>query len=596
MGHCSVGTSARAAARWARCALRVLVLGVVGIGGCTNALGFRTGLQREIILDRPPAPTILYGASVGGIEGMVLWSWQTNDPVSEEPHVFRWRANHGDWVGPVTYTTLTPNPNFSGITSGTASYIDHPGRPLADGYKILGRGSYLLEVQERSPAGVWSDSVLAAPVTVSGRLEDGRLAHFTFDTDLRDITGHWQAVAGTIGPAAGPSIVSFNQRAGGNSYLYLQGTEGAAGYLDFFQSDGALIDLDDQVTIALWMRPEYYYEENRPLIGFLGVNDSGVEVEYGGFVVQANASGGLFIEYFSANAWGGLYTTEQPTAWQEWRHVAICFDNTVSGPGAFRVFVDGQELPLTGQYSPFAGIPTANVAVRLGVIPGESGPEVFGYNGGVDDLRLYAGILSPADIAVLAGRAGALPPPPTYSITYHPNGAEAGTVPVPSGPYEAGQPVIVAGNSGGLVRTDHVFAGWSTTADATGQLYLPGQALPMPPGDLTLYARWMASATTVTIGVTLRDPLNPWFDLQPPPTLYGYDGLWVYLYSEMPMSSVLWMVNGVPIQSYFDPYYSYHSQAWVDAYPLPAGVHRVTVLVEVAGVPYSTDVLFEVVR
>lgn len=85
--------------------------------------------------------------------------------------------------------------------------------------------------------------------------------------------------------------------------------------------------------------------------------------------------------------------------------------------------------------------------------------------------------------------------PPTYSVTYHSNGADGGTVPVDTALYEFGQLVTVLGNTGGLVKTDFLFTGWCLTADGTGAVYTEGQTFAMRSADATLYARWVPTYT-----------------------------------------------------------------------------------------------------
>ncbi len=80
--------------------------------------------------------------------------------------------------------------------------------------------------------------------------------------------------------------------------------------------------------------------------------------------------------------------------------------------------------------------------------------------------------------------------PPTYTVTYHANGADSGTVPVDPARYEFGQTVAVPGNTGNLAKARYVFAGWCLTADGTGTAYLPGQTFSMRSGNMTLYAKW----------------------------------------------------------------------------------------------------------
>ncbi|MFP3388509.1 InlB B-repeat-containing protein [Brevibacillus sp. SIMBA_040] len=78
---------------------------------------------------------------------------------------------------------------------------------------------------------------------------------------------------------------------------------------------------------------------------------------------------------------------------------------------------------------------------------------------------------------------------PTYTVTYHGNGATSGTAPTDNGTYEQGDSVTVLG-SGTLTKTDHTFAGWNTTANGSGTSYAAGSTLPMGTSNITLYAQW----------------------------------------------------------------------------------------------------------
>lgn len=56
----------------------------------------------------------------------------------------------------------------------------------------------------------------------------------------------------------------------------------------------------------------------------------------------------------------------------------------------------------------------------------------------------------------------ACPPSPgvtTYTVTYHPNSATSGSVPVDGNHYAPGATVAVLGNTGNLIRDDHTFEG-----------------------------------------------------------------------------------------------------------------------------------------
>lgn len=83
-----------------------------------------------------------------------------------------------------------------------------------------------------------------------------------------------------------------------------------------------------------------------------------------------------------------------------------------------------------------------------------------------------------------------------YNITYNANSPGTGTVPE-GGKYAQGSEVVIAGNTGALVKTGYEFAGWNTTKSGTGTNYITGQKIVMGSADLVLYAKWAP-----TFGVT----------------------------------------------------------------------------------------------
>ncbi len=81
----------------------------------------------------------------------------------------------------------------------------------------------------------------------------------------------------------------------------------------------------------------------------------------------------------------------------------------------------------------------------------------------------------------------------TYSVTYDANSATGGTVPAPQTKTE-GVDLILATNSGSLVRNSDTFVGWNTAADGSGTDYAAG-ATYTTNAALTLYARWTSLPT-----------------------------------------------------------------------------------------------------
>ena len=92
------------------------------------------------------------------------------------------------------------------------------------------------------------------------------------------------------------------------------------------------------------------------------------------------------------------------------------------------------------------------------------------------------------------------------TVTYYPNGATSGTVPVDANsPYSSGDNVTVLGNSGNLAKTGMEFVGWNTSADGSGASYLAGNVISDVKANIKLYAQWAYPATgtgTITYALT----------------------------------------------------------------------------------------------
>ena len=109
-----------------------------------------------------------------------------------------------------------------------------------------------------------------------------------------------------------------------------------------------------------------------------------------------------------------------------------------------------------------------------------------------------------------------------HTVTYVANGATGGSVPPPA-VYGPGQTVIVAGNTGSLVKTNYNFSGWNTAADRTGTTYPAGTGtFAMPAADVTLYAYWIA--TTPVVLASFADP-----GTSRRPEGIAYDGTYLYV-------------------------------------------------------------------
>lgn len=87
--------------------------------------------------------------------------------------------------------------------------------------------------------------------------------------------------------------------------------------------------------------------------------------------------------------------------------------------------------------------------------------------------------------------------PETYTVSYHANGADSGTVPDAQTKTE-GVDLTLAGNTGNLARTGYSYAGWNTAADGSGTAYAEG-ATYTADASVTLYAKWTGRHYTVSL-------------------------------------------------------------------------------------------------
>jgi uncharacterized repeat protein (TIGR02543 family) len=88
----------------------------------------------------------------------------------------------------------------------------------------------------------------------------------------------------------------------------------------------------------------------------------------------------------------------------------------------------------------------------------------------------------------------------TYTISYDPDGATAGTAPADQ-TKTAGTDLTLAENTGGLARDGFTFSGWNTAEDGSGTSYAEG-ATYSDDADLTLYAEWNDTAPSAPSAVS----------------------------------------------------------------------------------------------
>ncbi len=93
--------------------------------------------------------------------------------------------------------------------------------------------------------------------------------------------------------------------------------------------------------------------------------------------------------------------------------------------------------------------------------------------------------------------------PQTYTVTYHGNGADSGSVDTQTA--KVGTTTTVSTN--GFRKTGYDFTGWNTKADGTGTPYAVGKIIPSQTAGttITLYAQWTAQTYTVVYNGNNQD-------------------------------------------------------------------------------------------
>lgn len=101
---------------------------------------------------------------------------------------------------------------------------------------------------------------------------------------------------------------------------------------------------------------------------------------------------------------------------------------------------------------------------------------------------------------------------PALKVKYVGNSNTRGTAP-DSAFYLTSTTVTVASNTGALEKTGYTFGGWNTQADGNGTNYTAGSGKFTITSDITLYAKWVAAGTSVSL--TKAASSNGSFTLSP---------------------------------------------------------------------------------
>jgi regulation of enolase protein 1 (concanavalin A-like superfamily) len=203
---------------------------------------------------------------------------------------------------------------------------------------------------------------------------------------------------------AGESGSALNFVSGGKGYVSASG----AGSLSNLYTHG--------MTVAAWIKP-------RSGGGGNGGRIIDKDNNNGGWFFSMNGATGvkLAIDTFSTSSPLRVSTTEVKL--NVWQHVAATWDGSVTGSNIHiyinGVLADGTAVDGAGVAEPDGDTPFA--------IGNRSVDVARGFDGGVDEVRVYSGVLTAAEIQALANGTNSPPPPDTQAPTV-PTGLQATAV------------------------------------------------------------------------------------------------------------------------------------------------------------------------
>lgn len=163
-----------------------------------------------------------------------------------------------------------------------------------------------------------------------------------------------------------------------------------------------------------------------------------------------------------------------------WHNVCVTRDG---GTGQNILYVDAE---VDGSGYSGIGTQTQNSYARIGW--GYDGAAL--YQGLIDDVRVYDGVLTQAQLANLTAGSDNPDSAPTYVLSFDTQGGSAVAA---YSPAESGAGLTLPGAP---ARSGFTFTGWNTAQDGTGTNYVAGASYTMPSANTTLYAIWQEVVTT----------------------------------------------------------------------------------------------------
>ena len=247
-----------------------------------------------------------------------------------------------------------------------------------------------LETEADATQKRWEQS-LGAAGQVDWVLRDQLVVHHRFDGDIGGISTD-QSITATLEdgrPSFVPGLIGAAAAFDGQRFINA-GNNPNLGY-------------DDPFTLSAWI---YTAAPDGVIVSRANEGDQG-EVGWGLYLedgkVRVNLSTRILDDGVSAE-------TVEAVALNEWQHVLATYDGSKT-PAGIQVYVNGQAQELT----PLLDLVGNRLPQRQPLRIGASGSSKARFQGSIDDVRIYATVLTPAQAAVVAtaesvSEIAALPP------------------------------------------------------------------------------------------------------------------------------------------------------------------------------------------
>lgn len=309
--------------------------------------------------------------------------------------------------------------------------------------------------------------------------------------DASTVTGIVDVTGGRIAVFAGGNILAQDDSTV-EGFAYAYGIDGS-GYFGAVIANGSIAAIGDSDIIENYSRVEYYnevyelpYQDGKNMTAY---TDYGWSITAGTGAVESDPGGqGIRATQAGTGTLTGTRTGDVPGE-------VVNLDATSTHDIHIPVILTVTDIPTYTVTYDGNGATDGDVPIDLSnpYHDGDLVTVLGNINGLVKEGSTFEGWSRNPDGSGIIYRAGdtfAMPAenvmlyavwnPITYIVTYDPNGATSGTVPIDPSRYTAGQTVIVLGNPGNLVKDGGVFVGWGTTPDGA-MIYQPGDTFEMPP-------------------------------------------------------------------------------------------------------------------